>query len=201
MVGVTSKVIFMTMMASDGFQLFDSTSPHTLLRQYKSTQLFNRVWKIYSCCFHSTFHGWVSSKVFLVPNLCAHEELGEHASETTVHRDICRVRERSGFFGGGGIRFFWRRRVATARWWCSSSLAAPLTLYVFFPECCCWSSSWSTFEGMHCEHRPASRLDRRHRTTYYICWPVRMERPVPLAWVSPMGTPLNLTWWAYSLVL
>lgn len=123
MVGVTNKVIFMTMMASDGFQLFDSTSPHTLLRQYKSTQLFNRVWKIYSCCFHSTFHGWVSSKVFLVPNLCAHEELGEHASETTVHRDICRVRERSGFFGGGGSRLLVGgvRLLSLRRWRCTSS--------------------------------------------------------------------------------
>lgn len=63
--------------------------------------------------FSLYFHGWVVSRVFPVPNLYMHGELGEHTSKTTVHR----VRH----LPGARVIRFLGSAVRTAHRWCPSS--------------------------------------------------------------------------------
>jgi hypothetical protein len=47
-----------------------------------------------------------------------------------------------------------------------------------------------TFEGLHCEHRPASTVV--WTSSNALCRLVRVEQPVPWAWVPPQGILLIL---------
>jgi hypothetical protein len=162
-------------------KLFDSTSSPTLWCLQKSTQLFNRVCGKYTLVVFTIFHGLVCFEVFHIPNLCVHRELGEQASETTIHRDIYCMRKRSGFWGApswllaGGVHLLLGERHATD----SVRLLPGVLLLVFFSK---------NVRGIGL--RTSTCIEPWSMTSKNaLCQLVRMERLVPSAWVPPLGTP------------